>query len=238
MNKIAKKIILTFGCLVIGYVIYFIADETMNSHTVFTNRKEWKEYIHLFNESIVQDVDTLSASTYVGNKDIYMSFNYVPGLSFLDKHEQAIFRSKKDTVYFVTFWAFKELDHFPLDSIDFRFNRSLDHLKVGRGEVLSPYSKQPVSIRYGYEYKDITINVDNKSGNVKLINGKNYKGFLGDLNRVSFSNEKEEHDIFIDYEFKRPVLFLVANIDSALYLITINSEIKFDESILSIIDFK
>ena len=39
--------------------------------------------------------------------------------------QRAIFRSKKDTVYFVTFWAFKELDHFPLDSIDFRFNRSL-----------------------------------------------------------------------------------------------------------------
>lgn len=238
MNKIAKKVIITFGCLVIGYVIYIITEAAMNSHSVFTNGKEWKEYIHLFNDSIVQDVDTLTAGTYVGNKDIYMSFNYVPGLSFLDKHQRADFRSKKDTVYFVTFWAFKELDHFPLDSIDFRFNQTLDNLKKGRGEVLEPHSKQPVSIRYGYEYNDITINVDNKSGNVKVINGKNYKGFLGDLNRVSFSNEKEEHDIFIDYKPKRPVLFLVAKIDSALYLITINSEIKFDESILSIIDFK
>jgi len=94
--------------------------------------------------------------------------------------QRAIFRSKKDTVYFVTFWAFKELDHFPLDSIDFRFNQSLDHLKVGRGEVLSPHSKQPVSICYGYEYNDITINVDNKSRYVKLISGKNYKGILGE----------------------------------------------------------
>jgi hypothetical protein len=130
------------------------------------------------------------------------------------------------------------LDHYPLDSIDFRFNQSLDHLKIGRGEVLEPLSKLPVSICYGYKYNNITINVDNKSSNVKLINGKNYKGFLGDLNRVSFSNEKEEHDIFIDYKPKRPILFLVAKIESALYLITINSEIKFDESILSIIDFK
>jgi len=238
MNKIAKKIILTFGCLIIGYVIFFIIDAAIFSHSIFNDNKKWKGYIHLFNDSIVHDVDTLSACTYVGNKDIYMSFNYVPGLSLLNIEDRAFFRAKKDTVYFVTFWAFKESEHFPLDSIDFRFNQTLDYLKVGRGEVLSPHSKQPVSICYGYEYNDITINVDNKSRNVRLINGKNYKGFLGDLNRVSFSNEKEEHDIFIDYEFKRPVLFLVANIDSALYIITINSEIKFDESILSIIDFK
>ena len=173
---------------------------------------KWNGCTHILNDSIVQNINTLTARTYVGNKDIYMSFNY----------ERAFFRTKKDTVFFVTFWAFKELDH----------------MKVGRGEVLEPHSRLPVSIRYGYKYNDITINVYNKSDNIKLINGKNYKGFLGDLNRVSFSNEKEDHDIFIDYKPKRPILFLVAKIDSALYLITINSEIKFDESILSIIDFK
>ncbi|MDD4922173.1 MAG: hypothetical protein PHS30_06820 [Bacteroidales bacterium] len=232
-----ERIIKVIIGIIIAYAVYFIVDGAIYSHSIITDHKEWKEYVHLFQDSIVKDVDTLTACSYVKRKDVYISLNYVPGLSLIDKDERIYFRGRNAPIYFVVFWEFKSLSHFPVDSVEFRFNQSLEHLEVFRGEVLEPKSEEPVSINYGYTYKKLNVNVDNQSSILNAsIKGRNYKGFFGKLNRISFSNEKEKHKIFIDYYPKKPVLFLVANKDGHFYLITISCNKKFDESIVNILN--
>jgi len=58
----------------------------------------------------------------------------------------------------------------------------------------------------------MTVNVDNHSKIEKKIEGRNYKGFIGSINRISLSNENNEHEIFIDYvPIQKQVLFLIYN---------------------------
>lgn len=232
-----ERIIKVIIGLFIAYAVYFVVDAAINVH--YFNARKWKEYIQLFQDSIVQDVDTLTACSNVKRKDIYTSFNYVPGLSLVDKDERIFFRGRNAPIYFVVFWEFKSLSNFPVDSVEFRFNQSLEHLKLKRGEVFEPKSEEPVSINFGFKYKKINVNVDNQSSILNAsIKGRNYKGFFGKLNRISFSNEKEKHEIFIDYYPKKPVLFLVANKDARFYLITISCNKKFDESIVKILNLE
>jgi len=61
VEKISKVIV----GIVIAYAVYFVVDAAIYSHSIITDNKEWKDYMYLFQDSIVNDVDTLTAGTYV-----------------------------------------------------------------------------------------------------------------------------------------------------------------------------
>jgi len=233
MNKRFKYLIRVVVVVLVGYVIYFISDYMIFGHS--TDLKKWKEYIYLFNDSIIQDVDTILAYSDVTRNDVYTNFHYIPNDSGRSVEEK-FFYNPKDTAYNVVFWEFKKLSNVSVNNVVFRTNKNLDHLKLERGEILNSKSDQRVSIHYGFEYQNININIDNHSKIEKFINGKNYKGFIGSINRMSFSNENEEHEIFIDYlPGQKQVLFLVYKNKNQFFIIIIRSDKQFKENLINIL---
>jgi hypothetical protein len=236
MDKKLKYLLRAVAVIIVGYIICFIGDYMIHGHS--TDWKKWKEYTYLFNESIIQDVDTFLASSYIAKNDIQTTFHYIPNDSGRTIEEKFLY-NPKDTAYRVLFWEFKKLSHLKIDDIDIRTNQNLDNLKLKRGEILDSKSDQRISIHFGFEYESMTVNVDNHSKIEKKIEGRNYKGFIGSINRISLSNENNEHEIFIDYvPIQKQVLFLIYNSNERFYIIIIDSEKKFDESIMSILNLK
>lgn len=232
-----KIILRTLLLVVIAYAIYYISDASINGHWTPRPDTKWKDYMFFFNDSIKKDIDTLLVSTSETKKDILNYFTYQPSLSFYQDYLEAIKHSDTDTLYSINIWEFKDLFNFPIDSVKFHFNQSLGRLKVKRGEILEPNSNQPISIIWGYNFKKIKINVDNKSNISSLnITGKNYKGFFGEVNRLSMSNQDDKHYVFIDNIPKMDILFLVVNKSNKFYIIIISCNKKFDKDIFNILN--
>ena len=236
MTKKIKYTLVSIAVIVVGYIIYFIGDFAIHGHS--TDWKKWKEYSYLFDDSIIQDVDTFLAFSKVSKNDIYTNFHYIPNSSGKTLEEK-FFYNPKDTAYNVVFWEFKKLSQVNIVGVDIRTNQNLDNLKLRGGEILNSKSDQRLAIHYGFEYAQMSVNVDNKSTIEKYINGKNFKGFLGTVNRLSLSNEKNEHEIYIDYvPTPKKVLFLIYNSNNRFYIIIIDSEKDFNASIMNILNLE
>lgn len=236
MDYKIKRLLKAVAIIVLSYILYFWGDYIVHSHS--TDWKKWKEYTYLFDDSIIQEVDTFLASSYLTQNDIYTNFHYIPNSSGVTIEEKFLY-NPKDTTYNVAFWEFKKLSHIKPKEVDIRTNQDLDMLKLKRGEVLNSKSDQRISIHFGFEYKSMTINVDNHSKIEEYLSGTNYKGFIGSINRMSFSNEKDEHEIFFDYvPIQKQVMFLIYNKNDRFIVIIIDSEKQFDKSILKILNLK
>jgi hypothetical protein len=236
MDNKLKLLIKIVATLIVGYIIYFVGDYMIHGHS--TDWKKWKEYTYLFNDSIIQDVDTFLASSYETRNDIYTNFHYIPNDSGRTIEEKFLY-NPKDSAYNVVFWEFKKLSHLNAKEVQIRTNQNLENLKLKRGEILNSKSDQRISIHFGFEYQSIAVNIDNQSKVEKLIEGQNYKGFLGSINRISLSNENNDHEIFIDYvPIQKQVLFLIYNSNQRFYLILIDSDKSFDESMIKILNLK
>lgn len=237
MTKKIKYTLIGIAVIVVGYIAYFIGDYAIHGHS--TDWKKWHEYVYLFDDSIIQDVDTFLASSYVTQNDIQTTFHYIPNSSGRTIEEKFLYNNPKDTAYRVLFWEFKKLSQVNVADVDIRTNQNLDNLKLKRGEILDSKSDQRLSIHFGFEYARMSVNVDNKSTIEEYINGKNFKGFLGTVNRLSLSNEKNEHEIYIDYvPTPKKVLFLIYNSNNRFYIIIIDSEKDFNASIMNILNLE
>ncbi len=236
MTKRIKYTLVSIAVILVGYIIYFIGDFAIHGHS--TDWKKWKEYSYLFDNSIIQDVDTFLAFSTETKNDIYTNFHYIPNSSGQTLEEKFLY-NRKDTAYNVAFWEFKKLSKVHVADVDIRTNQNLDNLKLKRGEILDSKSDQRKSIHFGFEYAQMSVNVDNKSTIEEYINGKNFKGFLGTVNRLSLSNEKNEHEIYIDYvPTPKKVLFLIYNSNNRFYIIIIDSEKDFNASIMNILNLE
>ncbi len=196
--------------------------------------------MYLFHDIYQKDIDKYTASSYIKKNDVLVTVNYVPGISLLEEHEQIrLFGYRNYSAYHIKIWEFKKLSALSIDSVPFWFNRDLDDLKISRGEVLEPRSTEPISIKFKYRFTDkMQINTDRHSRIKNEVRGKDYKGFFGELNRVSLSNENDRHKIFIDYEPRREVLFLVVNKQNRFCIITVTCNKAFDESIMELFNLE
>jgi hypothetical protein len=236
MDKRLKYLLRAVAVVIVGYIIYFIGDFMIYGHS--TEREKWNEYICLFDDSVIQNVDTFLAVSDVTRNDVLTMFRYISNDSGKKGREKFNY-NPKDTSYNVVFWEFKKLSHVKVNEVDIRSNQNLENLKLSGGEILNSKSEQRISINFGFEYVRMIVNVDNHSKVNKYIKGKNYKGFIGSINRMSFSNENNEHEIFIDYvPFQKQVLFLIYNSNDRFYIIIIDSDKYFDESIMRILNLK
>ena len=221
------------------FIISFIYDIIFLSHNNLKNLKEYDNFLFLFKEEYVKDIDRFTASSYVEKNDVLTTINYVPGISLLDKEKQIGFGYRSDIVYHINIWEFKKLTKLSIDSVPIYLKKTLGDLEVSWGEILEPESEQPIAIKFRYDYSKMSINVD--EGSIisdSAIRGKNFKGFFGEINRISLSNENEKHKIFMDYIPRMQVLFLVVNKYNQFYIITVTCNKSFDESIIDIFDLE
>ena len=236
MDKKSKYLIRGILAFILCYVIYLIGDYMIYGHS--TEWKKWKEYTFLFNDSVIQNVDTFLACSDVARNDVFTNFHYISNDSERSMSGKFL-NNPKDNAYNVVFWEFKKLAKINIADINFRLNQNLGLLKLKRGEILNSKSDQRVAIHYGFEYKSMNINLDSNSKIDKFISGRKYKGFIGSVTRMSFSNENEKHEIFLDYvPHQKQVLFLVYKSNQRFFIIIIDSYKYLNENIIEILNLK
>lgn len=234
MDKKTKYILRALLGVVFCYVVYFIADVMIYTHSMSNTR--WKEYAYFFKDSIFQDVDTFAYS-YVMKRDIYNVFNYKPNSVGKNIYDRTICLPG-DTMYSFVIWEFKDLSNVKLNDIEINSDVDLSQLVIKDGEVLESKSELPVSIHSGFEFHNMNVNLDEKSILIRKIKGANYKGFYGILNRLSLSNENGDHEIFFDFLPKRPSVLLLYKSRKSFFVILINSTIPFDENIIKVLNLR
>ncbi len=239
MNNSTKRKISIAAIIIASLYLLNLVDLFFRSHSIISDKKEYKDYMYLLHDIYQKDIDKYTPASYVKKNDVLVSVNYVPGISLLDRDGQISFGYRKDSAYHIRIWEFKKLSALSIDSVPFWFNRDLDDLKVTRGEVLAPRSTESVSINFKYRFTNkMQVNTDRHSRIKNEVRGKDYKGFFGELNRVSLSNENDRHKIFIDYEPRREVLFLVVNKQNRFCIITVTCNKAFDESIMELFNLE
>jgi len=84
------------------------------------------------------------------------------------------------------------------------------------------------------------INTDQHCNILSHIEKDNYRGFYGQINKLSLSNGiTNKHLILFNYkEWQTPVLLLLYKGHQSFYLILIDSKKPFDEKIINILNLK
>lgn len=219
MSKVFKVIAGILIAMFLGYCVYFFTVLTY-SHSV-----DWemnKQYLWLFKDSVKKDINTDYSFSKVEDRDVYNNFHY------------------KD--YNITIWDFKDLLEAKLDNVLVKTQVELgsEAVKFRAGEILNKKSDMEITVKFRFAFSDaMNINLDTYSEMYKSIQGKNYKGFYGNLNKFSLSDGKDEHQIIFDYrEGKTQSVVLVYKNQRGFYLIVMNSKQKLDESCIDILNLE
>jgi len=213
-----KKVIIGLILISVAYVMFNVYTVVKYMHH-FDN-ETYKNYSFLLKDSVKKRMNPYFSGSYVGGLDIYNSINY------------------KD--FNITIWEFKDLNLTKLENTSINTNIKLNDVKIGSGEVINKKANPEISIKYGFTFKNrIKINLDESSKIIEKIDSINYKGFYGIINKMSFSDEKGEHLILFNYpQGKLPTLFLLYKTSESFYVIMIESDKQFDESIIHILNLK
>jgi hypothetical protein len=219
INKTLAKIIAVAFAIIIGFFAYFFYGIIRYSHSA-----DWhiyKQYMWVFKDSAKSDINTRFCYSLIKKGDIYNDFYY------------------KDT-YKIIVWEFKDLSNVELKKATINQNVNLDDVKFERGEILNMGSDLEIPINFGSVFNNaMNVNLDENSKIERTFEGTNYKGFYGSINQMSLSNEKDEHEILLNYtRGLTPTVFLFYKGHQSFYIIMINSKKPFDESIINILNLK
>jgi hypothetical protein len=188
------------------------------------------KYLWLFQDSIRKDIDTSLFLGCVRKRDLLYLYSY-PNYHHFNPPIQ----------YRISIWEFKDLSRAELDKVSFNTNVNLDNLRPNSFETLNSHLSPEFIIKYGFSFNNnININLNEYSKVYKIINEKNYKGFYGVVNQISFSDENRKHLIFIDYHgyWQEPTLFLLYKYNKRFYVIIINSKKPIDDNTIMILNLK
>ncbi len=231
-----KQVILLIVSLFLIYIFYTVYGFKKYGYSL--NQEVTNEYLFLFTDSILQSNKFDVSVSYVNKNNVYTFLPYVTQIDTVLLSDTRYILDKRKR-YGFRFWEFMSLSEIELPEIDIFTDMDLNSLKVYQGEVLNAKSV-PISIKYGHRFNErIHINVDNQSTIYRYINGDNYKGFIGNLNRISFSNEKNKHIVFIDF-YWRDVLFLLLKKDGRFFIImvTAHKDLPVDENLLKFLNLE
>lgn len=217
MNKTLKIIISGIITVVVCYFIYFFYGIIRYSHS--SDWQTYKQYMWFFRDSVRNDIDTSFSYSYVKKRDVYNNIHYKGS-------------------YNIIIWEFKDLSVAELKKVSINQNVNLDDLKFRSGEILNKKTDLEITIKYGFAFNyTMNVNLDGYSKIERNFEGTNYKGFYGSINKMSLSDEKNEHQIILDYtKGQTPTVFLLYKGHQSFYLILINSEKPFNESIINILN--
>ena len=109
-------------------------------------------------------------------------------------------------------------------------------------ETLDSKSFLPISIKYLYKIDGMILNLGENTKIIKELQGKNYKGFYGLVDKMSICNKKGEPQIYLNFaKSQTPTVLLLYKSHNSFYLIMVNpnnelyKNIKIDENIIKIL---
>ncbi|MEI6349323.1 MAG: hypothetical protein WCP69_15360 [Bacteroidota bacterium] len=222
MKKIYVIILSGITAIIIGYFIYTISFSIFNArHVVFNN---YQKYLWLFSDNVKNEIDTNFAIGEEGDYD--SQYTYI----------------LKNRDYFFTIWEFNRLGNIDIAKIPINNNCNLDNLEIDLGEILNkncpPFPMTKVKFKLPFQ-NHLIVNLNEHSFIEKPIESKNYRGFFGKINKMSFSNFVGEDLILFDYgKTDQLTLFIMYKKNNSFYIILINSKKIFDESIINILNLE
>lgn len=216
MNKTFKILFFTVLSILIGYFILLFYPILKYSHSA--DWVTYKQYLWIFKDSVKNEIDKNFSYSFVQKKDIYNNFNY-----------------KRD--FNIVLWEFKEQYKIELENIKINQDVNLEYLKLNSGDILNKGSDLEITIKDDYSFiHTMNLNLDSYSIIEKKIEGKNYQGFYGTVNKMSLNDAIYGPQILFNYmEGIAPTLFLFYKSYDSFYIIIINrlENKPFDESIIS-----
>jgi len=228
-----KHIISIVISILFLFALYTIYGYKKYGHSF--NKEIANEYLFLFKDSILKTNKLDIGYSRVNKYDVYSSFPYIVYLDTIYLRDGYVIDYSKN--YRFKFWEFKKLSQIDLFEVDISTSVDLSSLKLYRGEVLNARST-PISIKFGQRFnQSININLDNQSTIYQHLNADNYRGFIGNVNRISFSNEKDKHIIFIDFYYQN-LLFLLLKKEERFFIImvTAHKDLPIDEKLLNFLN--
>jgi len=205
----------------------------MITHT--SDDVSWKQYMYFFNDSIKQDIDTTLSFSDVKDRDVCNYYHYIPNSAGIDMSDKFIYH-RKDTIYDIMIWEFKDLSEINLNNITIVKDVNLDSLKLKKGEILNSKSDIQTSIIQRFSFQKLGVELNTRSTLQKEIQGTNYKGFCGVVSKMSLINETGSAQIFFNFFPEKQTVLLFYKGHQSFFLIMINSDKPFEEEIIKILN--
>jgi len=204
--------------LVIVSIIYKISYVVYYSHNI---EHFPQKYLWLFNDSVKADLDTMCTIGHVRKSDTYYDYMY------------------KKKVY-ISIFEYKALMFLNIHKVTFAKDVNMnsffdDYFGVEYNMNLYPTPETYINFELPFN-NSLKVNLDENCIIKKRIEGKNYRGFFGEIFKMSLSNSQGKKLVLFDYkEGVTQTLFLVYKYQGRFLVILINSKEKFDESIIKIL---
>lgn len=215
MKKLFKIIISGIIAIVIVYFARFIFFVSIYHYD--DDLKFNKEYFWLFKDSIKTEIDTVFFGSSTRKKDAIYYYIY-------NKYSERFF-------YNIIIWEFKDLNPIEFKKITINKNIDLDNIKLRRGEIQNSGNNPEINVEYGPFFNNkIIFNVGKYSEIDSCFETTKYKGFYGNVNKISFSNEKGKHLVLINYiDGRTPILFLIYKKNQRFFVIIVKSNKPLNE---------
>lgn len=205
--------------LVTAYFGYFIYCSAKYSYKIDMNN--YKPYFWIFKDSAKIDVDTNIFVGCIRKTDLFYHYIYKQN-------------------YYIGIWEFKNLNNVDLGKINFYQKTKLDNVNFFTSEILNKNNSPEITVKFGSFFNHgINLNLDEFSTIIREFKTLNYKGFYGRINKMSLSRENGEHLVIFDCKNEiESYLILFYKRHNRFYVISVNSDLAFDENILKILNLE
>lgn len=215
LKHILISIVVIYGCL-------FLHQLYTGHHTVFNTVS--RNYLFLFKDSIVSKIDAPMTYSCVSDQDILNGYLY------------------NDDKYCIIIWEFNDLKKYNLEDVFINSHSIIKKSEFSLQETLDSKSYRPISIKYLYKIDGMILNLGENTKIIKELQGKNYKGFYGLVDKMSICDKKGEPQIYLNFaKSQTPTVLLLYKSHNSFYLIMVNpnnelyKNIKIDENIIKIL---
>jgi len=229
MKNTKYKRILTISAIILfGYIFFKFV---LAHRSVFNNSNNRHAFI--FKDSVLENINRPSYS-WVSEQDTLTHFIFSVNLT-----NKKVYYELNDTCnnYYIDVWEFNALKNYKLDDVFIN-----EHSVIGKSEFifeegLDGKSPCPISIRYFYKIDGLILNLGENSKVIKELQGKNYKGFYGLIDKMSICDKKGEPQIYFNFEKQlTPTVLLFYKGHGGIFLIIIHSSRKLDENVIKILN--
>jgi hypothetical protein len=166
--------IITVLIAVILSAFFFLRYNTHNFKHRDSERYKW-----LFTDSAWSEIDTFLCIGLIGKEDFKYNYLY------------------NDDII-INVWEFRSLSSCSLDDISFNFNEEIGDVSFSSGEVLDDDRPHVPTIcsRYGLLIRGgLNINISSSSIISDTIEGDNYKGFFGEISKMTLTTITGKHEV-------------------------------------------
>jgi hypothetical protein len=182
---------------------------------------DYEPYMWVFQDSVRKDVDTSFFVGEIRERDILYQYRF--------KNQ-----------YLVSIWELKDLSNIQIDKIPINSNVDLSNVQISPSESLNKNVTPKITVELGFSLDStISLNLDTNSKIITTIETPKYRGFYGEVNKLSISNEKGKHIIQLDYPYENPyTVFLFYKTQRSFYIIFIKAKEKvpLDENVIQYLD--